>query len=163
MVFIMIFTPSLFLSPKPIVDLVAPASRKRPRTILIFILFAIAMAGAVATAKAYVTEGPSWASGTTVTFQLGLGNAGGTLSDGNTSWNTAAAPALGMWDQKIQRAQLVSVFFSTMRKPGIRIGVRCGLDLVGMPSAKSDASYCMSLDTRSGSVIRTKADNMLTR
>jgi hypothetical protein len=105
----MIFTPSLFLSPKPIAELVAPASRKRPRTILIFILFAIALAGACATAQAYVTEGPSWASGTTVTFQLGLGNAGRTLSDGNTSWNTAASPALDMWDQKIQRAQLVSV------------------------------------------------------
>jgi len=105
----MIFTPSLFLSPKPASDLAASASRKRPRTILIFILFAIALAGACATAQAYVTEGPSWASGTTVTFQLGLGNAGRTLSDGNTSWNTAASPALDMWDQKIQRAQLVSV------------------------------------------------------
>ena len=87
----------------------APASRKWPRTILIFILFAVALAGACATAQAYVTEGPSWASGTTVTFQLGLGNAGRTLIDGNTSWNTAASPALDMWDQKIQRAQLVSV------------------------------------------------------
>src|ERR1700682_2266882 len=99
MVFIMIFTPSLFLflSPKPIGDLVAPAPRKRLRTILIFILFAIALTGAFATAQAYVTEGASWASGTTVTFQLGLGNAGRTLIDGNTSWNTAASPAMDMW------------------------------------------------------------------
>src|ERR1700676_753410 len=109
MVFIMIFTPSLFLSPKPIAELVAPASRKWPRTILIFILFAIALAGACATAQAYVTEGPSWASGTTVTLQLGLGNAGRALIDGNTSWNTAAAPALDMWDQTLQRVQFVSV------------------------------------------------------
>lgn len=54
-------------------------------------------------------EGPSWPAGTTVTFQLGLGNAGRTLLDGNTSWNTAASPALDMWDQNIQKAQLVAV------------------------------------------------------
>lgn len=58
---------------------------------------------------AYALEGPSWSSGTTVVFQLGLGNAGRTLIDGNTSWNTAAAPALDQWDQNIQRAQLTSV------------------------------------------------------
>lgn len=109
MVFIMIFTPSFFLSPRPIVDLVVPASRKRLRTILILIMFAIALGGAFSTAQAYVTEGASWASGTTVTFQLGLGNAGRTLIDGNTSWNTAASPALDMWDQRVQRAHFVGV------------------------------------------------------
>lgn len=59
--------------------------------------------------QAYVTEGPSWASGATVSFQLGLGNAGRTLIDGNTSWTTAAAPAVDMWDQRIQRVSLVGV------------------------------------------------------
>ncbi len=61
------------------------------------------------TARAYVFEGATWPAGTTVVLQLGLGNAGRTLIDGNTSWNTAAAPALNMWDQDIQRAQLTSV------------------------------------------------------
>ena len=61
------------------------------------------------TAWAYVFEGASWPAGTTVVLQLGLGDAGRTLIDGNSSWNTAAAPALNMWDQDIQRAQLTSV------------------------------------------------------
>ena len=39
---------------------------------------------------AYVQEGPSWPSGSTVTFQMALGNAGRTLSDGNVSWDVAA-------------------------------------------------------------------------
>ena len=60
-------------------------------------------------AWAYVLEGASWPAGATVVLQLGLGNAGRTLIDGNTSWNTAAAPALNMWDQDIQRARLTSV------------------------------------------------------
>ena len=73
-------------------------------------LFALAFTfGASHSAQAYALEGPSWPAGTTVTFQLGLGNAGRTLLDGNTSWNAAASPALDMWDQKIQRAQLVAV------------------------------------------------------
>jgi Matrixin len=59
-------------------------------------------------ACAYALEGASWPAGTTVVLQLGLGNAGRTLIDGNTSWNTAAAPAFNTWDQKIQRAQLTS-------------------------------------------------------
>jgi len=60
-------------------------------------------------ARAYVFEGASWPAGPTIVLQLGLGDAGRTLIDGNTSWNTAAAPALNMWDQDIQRAQLTSV------------------------------------------------------
>ena len=58
--------------------------------------------------EAYVLEGPRWPAGTTVVLELGLGNAGRTLIDGNTSWNTAAFPALGIWNQRIQRAQLTS-------------------------------------------------------
>jgi len=61
------------------------------------------------TARAYVFEGASWPAGTTVVLQLGLGGAGRTLIDGNTSWNAAAAPALNMWDQDIQRARLTFV------------------------------------------------------
>jgi len=54
---------------------------------------------------AYVLEGPRWGSGSTVVFELGLGAAPRVLIDGNTSWNTAALPAFGMWNQRIQRAQ----------------------------------------------------------
>src|ERR1700730_17618784 len=61
------------------------------------------------TARAYVFEGASCPAGTTVVLQLGLGGAGRTLIDGNTSWNAAAAPALNMWDQDIQRARLTFV------------------------------------------------------
>jgi len=59
-------------------------------------------------AHAYVLEGASWPAGSTVTFQLALGNAGRTLSDGNTSWAAAAAPAPGVWDQVMQRLQFVA-------------------------------------------------------
>jgi Matrixin/FG-GAP-like repeat len=48
--------------------------------------------------RAYVLEGPSWPDGSVVTFQLSLGPAGRTLIDGNTSWDTAAAPAPLAWD-----------------------------------------------------------------
>jgi hypothetical protein len=64
-------------------------------------------------ADAYALEGPKWPTGTVVTFQLELGNAGRTLIDGNTSWNTAAIPALDAWDPKIQRAQVSYVNNST--------------------------------------------------
>jgi hypothetical protein len=61
----------------------------------------IAFAGQLA--KAYTLEGPSWPSGSTVTFQLALGSAGKTLSDGNTSWDAAAAPSPDDWNNNIQR------------------------------------------------------------
>src|SRR6266513_883181 len=60
------------------------------------------------TLRAYVLEGASWPAGSTVTFQLALGSAGRTLSDGNTSWAAAAAPAPGVWDQVMQRLQFVT-------------------------------------------------------
>ena len=73
------------------------------------VTIALFLAAIPQSSNAYVLEGPSWASGATVVFQLGLGNAGRTLIDGNTSWNTAAAPALNNWDQNIQRVQITSV------------------------------------------------------
>jgi Matrixin/FG-GAP-like repeat len=45
-----------------------------------------------------VLEGPQWPDGSLVPFQLGLGPAGRTLSDGNTSWDNAAAPAVVAWN-----------------------------------------------------------------
>src|SRR5438067_7200635 len=56
-------------------------------------------------AEGYVLEGVSWPSGSVVTFQMGLGSAGRTLIDGNTSWDTAAAPALNAWDNVMARLQ----------------------------------------------------------
>ena len=59
----------------------------------------------VSSAQAYSTISKSWPSGT-VTMQFGLGQAPATLLDGNTSWDTAAAPAVQMWNQQIGRTQL---------------------------------------------------------
>ena len=56
-------------------------------------------------ASGYALEGQHWPAGTLVTFQMGLGSAGRTLIDGNTSWNTAAAPALTAWDNVMARLQ----------------------------------------------------------
>src|SRR5205807_1847904 len=53
----------------------------------------------------YALEGQHWPAGTLVTFQMGLGSAGRTLIDGNTSWDTAAAPALAAWDHVMARLQ----------------------------------------------------------
>lgn len=54
---------------------------------------------------AYVLEGTSWPAGTVVVLQLGLGNAGRSLQDGNTSWDEAVAPMAETWNQNIQRVQ----------------------------------------------------------
>jgi hypothetical protein len=59
-------------------------------------------------AVAYVLEGASWATGSAVTFQMALGSAGRTLTDGNTSWDVAAAPAATLWNQNVQRVRLVT-------------------------------------------------------
>ena len=66
----------------------------------------------VFTTRAYVLEGPKWPDGT-VTVQLSLGNANQTLSDGNTNWNSAVAPALDMWNQVMGRVQLNGVMNSS--------------------------------------------------
>jgi len=63
--------------------------------------------------RAYALEGPLWPTGAGPTMQLELGTAGRTLSDGNTSWNVAAAPAIGMWNQVLGHIQLGQVMNST--------------------------------------------------
>jgi hypothetical protein len=105
----MIFTPLSILSSAGVLTSVARPRFSGLKGAFAWLVFALLLGLGLSTARAYVTEGPSWSSGTTVTFQLGLGNAGRTLIDGNTSWNTAASPALDMWDQNIQRASLVGV------------------------------------------------------
>ena len=64
-------------------------------------------------ASAYVLEGPSWLSGSRPAFQMELGSAGRTLTDGNTSWDTAALPVFGMWNQQLQNVQFNTVLSST--------------------------------------------------
>src|SRR5438552_4986971 len=63
-------------------------------------------------ASAYSLEGPKWSSGNPV-MQLELGNPGRTLLDGNTSWTTAVAPALDMWNQVLGGMQFGRVMNST--------------------------------------------------
>ena len=69
-------------------------------------------------AEGYVLEGVSWPSGSVVTFQMGLGPAGRTLIDGNTSWNTAASPALTAWDNVVARLDYTSNVASTSASSG---------------------------------------------
>lgn len=63
--------------------------------------------------SAYVATGKSWPNGTTVTLQLGLGNAPAPLSDGNTSWNAAVVPAIAAWNQQLLRMQFNGVMNSS--------------------------------------------------
>jgi hypothetical protein len=69
----------------------------------------VALAGFSATSKAYVLEGKSWQSSSVLVVQLGLGSAGRTLQDGNTSWDDAIFPVAAMWNQRIGRLQVVNV------------------------------------------------------
>ena len=73
----------------------------------------VAMAGAcvvslslATTADAYVLTGKKWPAGSEVVLQMGLGNPVLPLSDGSTSWNEAAAPALGMWNARMANLRL---------------------------------------------------------
>src|SRR6266550_8087798 len=59
-------------------------------------------------ADAYILEGASWPKGSVVTFQMGLGSAGRTLIDGNTSWDVAAAPAMNAWDKVMAALQFTA-------------------------------------------------------
>src|SRR5437899_1358904 len=73
---------------------------------LLSILILLAVFALVARrANGYALEGSSWPAGTIVTFQMGLGSAGRTLIDGNTSWDSAAAPALAAWNKVMARLQ----------------------------------------------------------
>src|SRR5438105_574824 len=77
-----------------------------PRVVALAAIAAAPFIGQLA--KGYSLEGPSWPSGSTVTFQLALGSAGRTLSDGNTSWDTAAASAPDDWNNNVGRLRFVT-------------------------------------------------------
>ena len=64
---------------------------------------------AFTTAHAYVLEGKSWPTGTTVLMQSNLGSAGRTLQDGNTSWDDAVLPVAAMWNQTIQSVSVNTI------------------------------------------------------
>ena len=77
-------------------------------------IFAISATAFLAkNACGYSLEGPKWPNGRGPTMQLELGNPSSALSDGNTSWNTAATPAIDMWNQVIGSIQLGKVMNST--------------------------------------------------
>jgi len=90
------------------------SSRRSPiqslRALRRLALMGAVLAGSISTiAHAYVLEGKSWPTGTTVVMQLNLGSAGRTLQDGNTSWDDAVLPVAGMWNQTIQRASVTTL------------------------------------------------------
>src|SRR5207253_2012292 len=86
---------------------------------LFSILIVLAVFALVARrANGYALEGSSWPAGTIVTFQMGLGSAGRTLIDGNTSWDTAAAPALGAWNNVMARLR----YTDTVTSPPVSSG-----------------------------------------
>ncbi|MEY2521074.1 MAG: hypothetical protein QOF24_2833 [Verrucomicrobiota bacterium] len=69
----------------------------------------VALVGFSTPSKAYVLEGKSWQSTSVLVLQLGLGSAGRTLQDGNTSWDDAIFPVAAMWNQRIGRVQVANV------------------------------------------------------
>jgi len=94
---------------------------KRPFTLLrlFSILVVLAIFAAVSRrASGYALEGQHWPAGTVVTFQMGLGSAGRTLIDGNTSWDTAAAPALSAWNNVMARLR----YNDTVTNPPVSSG-----------------------------------------
>ena len=89
----------------------SPSPRRFRRRLIASLALAFPLA-AIFTTRAYVLEGPKWPNGT-VNFQLSLGNANKSLSDGSANWNSAVAPALAMWNQVIGQVQLNGVMNST--------------------------------------------------
>lgn len=74
------------------------------------VAMALALTGLSGSAHGYVLEGPRWPSGTVLVLQLGLGDAGRTLQDGNTSWDTAVEPVANMWNQTFERVRISNYF-----------------------------------------------------
>ncbi len=78
-----------------------------------FFFAALALVVIAHGASGYVLNGKTWATNTDIVLQLSLGSPSSTLTDGNTSWNTAVLPVLNMWNSQIQRVQLSAVMDST--------------------------------------------------
>src|SRR5436190_20354145 len=86
---------TLFRLPRPYPT---PTRAFAPLQLLSILILLAVFALVAPRANGYALEGSSWPAGTIVTFQMGLGSAGGTLIDGNSSWDSAAASARGAWD-----------------------------------------------------------------
>ncbi len=80
-----------------------------------FALLIAVFAATLATAGAYVLEGPKWPAGTTMVLQLSLGSPNAPLQDGSTSWNQAIVPAIEMWNANIRQLHITSVMNSAAR------------------------------------------------
>ena len=124
---------------------------------LLSILILLAVFALVARrANSYVLEGSSWPAGTIVTFQMGLGSAGRTLIDGNTSWDTAAAPALAAWNNVMARLQYNGNVASPPVSSGDRVnaivfsntvfGQRFGSGTLAVTSWRSSGSNIIEAD-----------------
>jgi hypothetical protein len=98
----------------------APPGRRSVASLQILSILIVLTIGILLShrAEGYVLEGVSWPSGSVVTFKMGLGSAGRTLIDGNTSWDTAAAPALTAWDNVVARLEYTSNVASTSASSG---------------------------------------------
>src|SRR4029077_8698626 len=103
---------TLFRLPRPY-----PTPSRALQLLSILILLAV-FAMVARRANGYAVEESSWPAGTVVTFQMGLGSVGRTLIDGNTSWDTAAAPALGAWNNVMARLQ----YTDTVTSPPVSSG-----------------------------------------
>lgn len=77
-------------------------------------LVGLAIMSLSSNALAYCTIGKSWPTGSNVVLQFALGQPPGTLIDGNTSWDVAAAPAVTMWNQQMANIQMSVVLNSTV-------------------------------------------------
>ena len=95
--------------------LVVPVCARRERSALLVVAFTVVtgLGWFSQTALGYYLEGPKWPVGTTLVLQLGLGNAYRTLQDGNTSWDTAASPALDSWNAVVAGLHFSGVIKST--------------------------------------------------
>ena len=124
---------------------------------LLSLLIALAIFVAVSPrANGYALEGEHWPTGTVVTFQMGLGSAGRTLIDGNTSWDTAAAPALTAWDNVMARLQYTGNVASPPVSSGDRVnaivfsntvfGQRFGSGTLAVTSWRSSGSNIIEAD-----------------
>jgi len=106
------------------------ASKRALPFFAVCLVFAFLAASVVSKLSAYVLTGASWPSGSTVTFQMALGNAGHTLTDGNSSFDVAASPAGAAWNQSVQRVRL-----SMSTNPSASISQGDGLNSVAFSSS----------------------------
>src|SRR5437588_4278814 len=124
---------------------------------LFSILIVLAVLAAVSRrANGYALEGSSWPAETIVTFQIGLGLAGRTLIDGNTSWDSAATPALAAWNNVMARLRYTDTVTSPPVSSGDRVnaivfsdtvfGQRFGSGTLAVTSLRSSGSNIVEAD-----------------